>query len=79
MRINEIVHGKRAITADTAIRLGKFFKMSPQFWLGLQMDYDLDVEQDKLENEGDQNIRPYTDFYTPSHEQNEVNSSATSR
>ena len=37
-RINEIVHGKRRITADTALRLAKFFKMSPQFWLGLQMD-----------------------------------------
>ena len=42
-RINEIVHGKRRITADTALRLAKYFKMSPQFWLGLQMDYDLDV------------------------------------
>lgn len=42
-RINEIVHGKRRITADTALRLAKYFKMSPQFWLGLQMDYDLDT------------------------------------
>ena len=41
-RINEIVHGKRRITADTALRLAKYFKMSPQFWLGLQMDHDLD-------------------------------------
>lgn len=47
-RINEIVHGKRRITADTALRLAYYFKMSPQFWLGLQMDYDLDVEEDKL-------------------------------
>ena len=47
-RINEIVHGKRRITADTALRLAHYFKMSPQFWLGLQMDYDLDVEEDKL-------------------------------
>ena len=38
-RINEIVLAKRAITADTALRLGRYFKMSPQFWLGLQMDY----------------------------------------
>jgi len=45
-RINEIVHGKRSITADTALRLGRYFEMSPQFWLGLQMDYDLDVAQD---------------------------------
>ncbi|MEN8265319.1 MAG: HigA family addiction module antitoxin [Nitrospirota bacterium] len=47
-RINEIVHGKRRITADTALRLAHYFKMSPQFWLGLQMDYDLDLEEDKL-------------------------------
>lgn len=47
-RINEIVHGKRRITADTALRLAHYFKMSPQFWLGLQMDYDLDIEKDKL-------------------------------
>ena len=46
-RINEIVHGKRAITADTALRLAKFFGMSPQFWLGLQAQYDLDVAEDK--------------------------------
>lgn len=47
-RINEIVHGKRRITAETALRLAHYFKMSPQFWLGLQMDYDLDVEEDRL-------------------------------
>ncbi|HEY61929.1 MAG TPA: HigA family addiction module antidote protein, partial [Anaerolineae bacterium] len=38
-RINEIVHGKRAITADTALRLGRYFSMSPQFWLNLQSHY----------------------------------------
>ena len=47
-RINEIVHGKRAVTADTALRLAKFFEMSPQFWLGLQAQYDLDVAEDKI-------------------------------
>jgi addiction module HigA family antidote len=47
-RINEIIHGKRSITADTALRLGRYFGNSPQFWLGLQMDYDLDVAQDTL-------------------------------
>ena len=46
-RINEIAHGKRAVTADTALRLAKFFDMSPQFWLGLQTQYDLDVAEDK--------------------------------
>ncbi len=54
-RINEIVLKKRSITPDTALRLAKYFRMSPQFWLGLQMDYDLDVANDllseKLKNE----------------------------
>lgn len=47
-RINEIVHGKRRITADTALRLAHYFDMSPRFWLGLQMDYDLDVVEDEI-------------------------------
>jgi len=47
-RINEIVHGKRGITADTALRLGRFFGMSPQFWLNLQNRYDLEVTEDLL-------------------------------
>jgi len=42
-RINEIVFGKRSITADTALRLARYFGNSPQFWLGLQRDYDLDI------------------------------------
>ena len=46
-RINEIVHGKRAITADTALRLGKFFGTSAQFWLNLQAHYDLDLAEDR--------------------------------
>ena len=41
-RINEIVHGKRAITADTALRLGKVFSMNAEFWMGLQADFDLE-------------------------------------
>jgi len=52
-RINEIIHGKRSITADTAMRLARYFSMSPQFWLGLQMDYDLAVEEDQ----GDSRIK----------------------
>jgi len=47
-RINEIVHGTRRLTADTALRLARFFGMSAEFWLGLQMDFDLDSESDKL-------------------------------
>ncbi len=58
-RINEIVHQKRGVTADTAIRLGKYFKMSPQFWLGLQMDYDLDSTQDLMEKESKLQIQPH--------------------
>lgn len=42
-RINEIVLGKRGVSADTALRLGQYFGNSPEFWLGLQMDFDLDV------------------------------------
>ena len=47
-RINEIVHGKRRITADTALRLGRYFGMSAQFWVNLQARYDLEVEMDAL-------------------------------
>lgn len=47
-RINEIVHGKRSITADTALRLSRYFHLSERFWLNLQAGYDLEVEKDKL-------------------------------
>jgi addiction module HigA family antidote len=47
-RINEIIKGQRAITADTALRLGRYFQMSPQFWLNLQAHYDLELVQDRL-------------------------------
>ena len=47
-RINEIVLGKRRVTADTALRLARYFDMSPQFWLGLQADYDLDIAAQAL-------------------------------
>ena len=47
-RINEIVHGKRGISADTALRLARYFGSSPQFWLNLQARYDLEVEQERL-------------------------------
>ena len=47
-RINEIVKGERAITADTALRLGRFFKMSAQFWLNLQSHYDLEAAEKRL-------------------------------
>ena len=58
-RINEIIHGKRRITADTALRLAHYFDMSPQFWLGLQMDYDLDIEEDKLASRINKEVNIY--------------------
>jgi len=47
-RINEIVHGKRAITADTALRLGRYFGVEPQFWLNLQSRYELELAQERV-------------------------------
>lgn len=47
-RINEIVHGKRAITADIALRLGRYFGVDPQFWFDRQTRYDLDVAEDRV-------------------------------
>ena len=56
-RINEIVHGKRSITADTALRLGRFFGMSPQFWLNLQNRYDLEIAEDSLSDRLDREVQ----------------------
>ncbi|WP_420174360.1 HigA family addiction module antitoxin [Luteococcus sp. OSA5] len=47
-RINEIVHGKRAITADTALRLGRYFGVEPQFWLNLQSRYELELAEERV-------------------------------
>ena len=47
-RIHEIVNGKRSITAETALFLGQYFEMSPEFWLRLQVDYDLEQEKERL-------------------------------
>ncbi len=59
-RINEIVLGKRRITADTALRLARYFEMSAHFWLGLQMDFDLDLEMDRLEDRLDHEVGRYS-------------------
>ena len=59
-RINEIVHGKRAITADTALRLARYFGTSERFWLNLQVRYDLEVEKDRLGSKLDHEIRALT-------------------
>lgn len=56
-RINEIVKGQRAITADTALRLGRYFRMAPQFWLNLQGHYDLEREEERLAGRLDKEVR----------------------
>ncbi len=61
-RINEIVHGRRRVTADTALRLAKYFNMSPQFWLGLQMDFDLDMAEDELSERLEREVQVYQAF-----------------
>jgi addiction module HigA family antidote len=58
-RIGEIVHGKRAITADTALRLGRFFGMEAQFWLNLQSRYDLLSAEEALADRLDREVSPY--------------------
>jgi antitoxin HigA-1 len=58
-RINEIVLGKRSVTADTALRLARYFGTSPQFWLGLQADYDLDVAMDELGDRLEREVKTY--------------------
>jgi addiction module HigA family antidote len=58
-RINEIVHGRRAITADTALRFGRFFNMEAQFWLNLQSHYDMEVALDALQDKLDKEVHPF--------------------
>jgi len=57
-RINEIVHGKRAITADTALRLSQYFGTSERFWMNLQTRYDLEIEKDRLGDRLTKEIHP---------------------
>lgn len=57
-RINEIVHGKRSITADTALRLSRFFGTSERFWLNLQTRYDLETERDRLGDRLNDEVSP---------------------
>jgi len=58
-RINEIVLRKRAVTANTALRLARYFDTSPEFWLGIQAQYDLDVEEDELGDRLEKEVRAY--------------------
>jgi antitoxin HigA-1 len=57
-RINEIVHGKRAISADTALRLSRYFEMSDRFWINLQSRYAIEMEKDLLADRLDREVRP---------------------
>jgi addiction module HigA family antidote len=59
-RINEVVHGRRAISADTALRLGHFFGMEAQFWLNLQSRYDMEVTRDQLHDRIKKEVRPFS-------------------
>lgn len=59
-RINEIVHGKRSISADTAIRLGHYFGLSERFWLNLQSSFDLEVQKEKHNGRIEKEINRYT-------------------
>jgi|SRR3989304_2290724 len=56
-RINEIVHGKRSISADTALRLARYFGLSERFWLNLQSRYDLEIEKDKLNSRLEEEVK----------------------
>ena len=60
-RISEIVNGKRSVTADTALRLARFFDVTPGFWLGLQKQYDLDVAEDALEDRLEREVKTKED------------------
>ncbi|MFB1496335.1 HigA family addiction module antitoxin [Thiocapsa sp. C3-3m] len=57
-RINEIVHAQRAVTADTALRLARYFGTSEEFWMGLQADYDLEEARKRLGERLDRDVRP---------------------
>jgi len=58
-RINQIVRGQRSITADTALRLGRFFAIEPEFWMNLQSHYDLEFERDLIADSIEQTIQPW--------------------
>ena len=58
-RINEIVHGKRSISPDTALRLSRYFGLSERFWLNLQTRYDLEMEKDRLQGRLEEEVRVY--------------------
>jgi antitoxin HigA-1 len=62
-RINEIVSGRRSVTANTALRLARYFNTSPEFWLGLQGQYDLDMEEDELGDRIAKEVKVYAEIH----------------
>ena len=58
MRVNYVVHGKRPVTAELALRLGRYFGQSPHYWLNLQSRYDMDVAEDTLSGQVEKQVRP---------------------
>ncbi|MCX5815660.1 MAG: HigA family addiction module antitoxin [Proteobacteria bacterium] len=58
-RINEIVHGKRSVTADTALRLSRYFALSERFWLNLQSRYDLETEKDRFKGRIEEEVKVF--------------------
>jgi addiction module HigA family antidote len=59
MRISHIVHGKRPVTAELALRLGRYFGQSPRYWLNLQSRYDMDVTEEELGERVTKEVRPF--------------------
>lgn len=60
MRINHVVHGKRPVTAELALRLGRYFSQSPRYWINLQNQYDMDIAEDLLSDQVESEVRPLT-------------------
>ena len=60
MRINHVVHGKRPVTAELALRLGRYFGQSPRYWMNLQSRYDMDIAEDFLSEQVAREVRPLT-------------------
>ena len=61
MRINHVVHGKRPVTAELALRLGRYFDQSPRYWMNLQSRYDMDIAEDFLSEQVAREVRPLTE------------------
>ena len=57
-RINQIVHGKRSVSADTALRLSRYFGLSERYWMNLQTRYDLEIEKDRLAGRLEREVKP---------------------